>query len=49
MTIALNELWTGIAALATILLGVRINRWIPAFAQYSIPVSYTHLTLPTKA
>jgi len=37
MTIALNELWTGIAALATILLGVRINRWIPAFAQYSIP------------
>ena len=37
MTIALNELWTGVAALATILLGVRINRWIPALAQYSIP------------
>ena len=36
MTIALNELWTGVAALATILLGVRINRWIPAFTQYSI-------------
>jgi glutamate:Na+ symporter, ESS family len=37
MTIALNELWTGVAALATILLGVRINRWVPALAQYSIP------------
>lgn len=41
MTIALNELWTGIAALATILLGVRINRWIPVFAQYSIPPAVT--------
>ena len=37
MTIALNELWTGIAALLTILLGIRINRWVPAFAQYAIP------------
>lgn len=37
MTIALNELWTGIAALATILLGVRINRWVPVLSQYSIP------------
>ena len=37
MTIALNELWTGVAALATILLGVRINRWVPALTQYSIP------------
>jgi ESS family glutamate:Na+ symporter len=41
MTIALNELWTGVAALATILLGVRINRWIPAFTQYSIPPAVT--------
>ena len=37
MTIALNELWTGIAALATILLGARINRWVPLLGQYSIP------------
>lgn len=37
MTIALNELWTGVAALATILLGVRINRWVPTLTQYSIP------------
>ena len=37
MTIALNELWTGIAALATILLGVRLNRWVPVLTQYSIP------------
>jgi glutamate:Na+ symporter, ESS family len=37
MAIALNELWTGIAALATILLGVRINRWIPVLGRYSIP------------
>jgi ESS family glutamate:Na+ symporter len=37
MTIALNELWTGVAALATILLGVRLNRWVPVLTQYSIP------------
>ncbi len=41
MTIALNELWTGIAALATILLGVRINRWVPVLGQYSIPPAVT--------
>jgi ESS family glutamate:Na+ symporter len=41
MTIALNELWTGIAALATILLGVRINRWVPVLAEYSIPPAVT--------
>ena len=37
MTITLNELWTGVAALVTILFGVRINRWIPVLARYSIP------------
>ena len=37
MTIALNELWTGVAALTTILFGVRINRWIPVLSRYSIP------------
>jgi ESS family glutamate:Na+ symporter len=41
MTIALNELWTGVAALATILLGVRINRWVPPLTQYSIPPAVT--------
>lgn len=41
MTIVLNELWTGIAALATILLGVRINRWVPVLAEYSIPPAVT--------
>ena len=41
MTIALNELWTGVAALATILLGVRINRWMPVLTQYSIPPAVT--------
>ena len=41
MTIALNELWTGIAALATILLGVRINRRVPVLAEYSIPPAVT--------
>jgi ESS family glutamate:Na+ symporter len=41
MTTALNELWTGIAALATILLGVRINRWVPVLAEYSIPPAVT--------
>jgi len=41
MTMALNELWTGVAALATILLGVRINRWVPAFGDYSIPPAVT--------
>jgi hypothetical protein len=32
MTIALNELWTGVAALMTILVGVRINH-LSAFAR----------------
>lgn len=41
MTVALNELWTGVAALATILLGVRINRWVPVFGEYSIPPAVT--------
>jgi glutamate:Na+ symporter, ESS family len=41
MTISLNELWTGVAALATILLGVRINRWIPVLTEYSIPPAVT--------
>jgi ESS family glutamate:Na+ symporter len=41
MTIALSELWTGVAALATILLGVRINRWVPVFSEYSIPPAVT--------
>jgi ESS family glutamate:Na+ symporter len=41
MSIALNDLWTGIAALATILFGVSINRWVPAFARYSIPPAVT--------
>ena len=34
MPIALNELSTGVAALATILLSVRINRGVPVLAQY---------------
>jgi glutamate:Na+ symporter, ESS family len=41
MTIALSELWTGVAALATILLGVRINRWVPVLSEYSIPPAVT--------
>jgi len=41
VAIALNELWTGVAALATILLGVRINRRVRAFADYSIPPAVT--------
>jgi ESS family glutamate:Na+ symporter len=41
MTITLSELWTGVAALATILLGVRINRWVPVLARYSIPPAVT--------
>jgi len=41
VTITLNELWTGVAALATILLGVRINRWVTVFAAYSIPPAVT--------
>ncbi|HTN49799.1 MAG TPA: sodium/glutamate symporter [Burkholderiaceae bacterium] len=41
MTIALNELWTGIAALATILFGVRLNRRVSVFARYSIPPAVT--------
>lgn len=41
MAIALNELWTGVAALLTILLGVRINQWVPAFGRYSIPPAVT--------
>jgi ESS family glutamate:Na+ symporter len=41
MTVTLNELWTGVAALATILFGVRVNRRIPLFSQYSIPPAVT--------
>lgn len=41
MTIELNEQWTGIAALLTILLGVRINRAVPVFGTYSIPPAVT--------
>jgi ESS family glutamate:Na+ symporter len=41
MAMTVNELWTGVAALMTILLGVRINQWIPAFARYSIPPAVT--------
>lgn len=41
MTLTLNELWTGIAALLTILFGVRLNGWVPAFARYSIPPAVT--------
>ena len=41
MTIELNEQWTGVAALLTILLGIRINRAVPLFATYSIPPAVT--------
>jgi sodium--glutamate symport carrier gltS len=41
MTIELNEQWTGVAALLTILLGTRINRTVPLFATYSIPPAVT--------
>lgn len=41
MTIELNEQWTGVAALLTILLGTRINRAVPLFATYSIPPAVT--------
>jgi ESS family glutamate:Na+ symporter len=41
MTITLNELWTGVAALATILFGARVNRRLPVFSQYSIPPAVT--------
>ena len=41
MTIALSELWTGVAALATILLGVRVNRWVQVLGRYSIPPAVT--------
>lgn len=41
MTIELNEQWTGVAALLTILLGVRINRAVPVFSAYSIPPAVT--------
>ncbi|HEX5639080.1 MAG TPA: sodium/glutamate symporter [Burkholderiaceae bacterium] len=41
MTIELNEQWTGIAALLTILLGARINRAVPVFSTYSIPPAVT--------
>jgi ESS family glutamate:Na+ symporter len=41
MTIELNEQWTGIAALLTILLGARINRAVPVFGTYSIPPAVT--------
>ena len=41
MTVTLNELWTGVAALATILFGVRVNRRVPLLSQYSIPPAVT--------
>jgi len=37
MTIQVNELWTAIAALATILMGARITRSVPILARYNIP------------
>lgn len=37
MTISVNELWTAVAALATILLGVRINAVVRPLARYNIP------------
>lgn len=36
-----DELWTGIAVPVIILLGVRINRWVPALAEYSNPPAVT--------
>lgn len=41
MTIQVNELWTAIAALATILMGARITRSVPLLARYNIPPAVT--------
>jgi len=37
MTLQVNELWTAIAALATILMGARITGSVPIMARYNIP------------
>lgn len=37
MTVQIGELWTAIAALATILMGARITRSVPLLARYNIP------------
>jgi len=37
VTIAVNELWTAVAALLTILLGIRINAAVRPLAHYNIP------------
>jgi len=36
-----NELWTAVAALATILMGARITRWAPILGRYNIPPAVT--------
>lgn len=41
MTIQVNELWTAIAALATILMGASITRRVPLLARYNIPPAVT--------
>lgn len=41
MTIQVNELWTAIAALATILMGARITRSVPMLGRYNIPPAVT--------
>lgn len=41
MTIAVNELWTAVAALATILLGIRMNSVVRTLARYNIPPAVT--------
>lgn len=41
MTITVGELWTAVAALATILLGVRINAVVKPLARYNIPPAVT--------
>jgi ESS family glutamate:Na+ symporter len=41
MTIALNELWTAVAALTTILLGIRINAVVRPLSRYNIPPAVT--------
>lgn len=41
MTVQVDELWTAIAALATILMGARITRGVPLLARYNIPPAVT--------
>jgi len=41
VTIQVDELWTAIAALATILMGARITRGVPWLARYNIPPAVT--------